>query len=100
MTPTATVRFMSRIAKRPKGGYSVKLSTHMGLVGLKTTKAESPLRRVLGAYSVTLPVLRSILATSSSNLQAMWAVWQSSSGVYPSSILPGWFITIIWASKV
>ncbi len=33
MTPTATVWRMSRTAKRPRGGYCWKDSTHMGLVG-------------------------------------------------------------------
>lgn len=42
MTPTATVCLMSRTAKRPKGGKSVKASTHMGLVGTRVTMAASP----------------------------------------------------------
>lgn len=36
-TPTATVCRMSRTAKRPRGGYSVKDSTTMGLEGSKVT---------------------------------------------------------------
>jgi hypothetical protein len=32
-------------------------------------------------------------------LQAMWAVWQSKTGVYPFEIWPGWFKTITWAVK-
>lgn len=42
MTPTATVCLMSRTAKRPKGGKSVNVSTHIGLVGTKSTMAASP----------------------------------------------------------
>ena len=42
MTPTATVWRMSRTAKRPSGGYAVKGSTHMGLVGTIFTYAASP----------------------------------------------------------
>lgn len=42
MTPTATVCRMSRTAKRPSGGYMVKGSTHMGLVGIIFTYAASP----------------------------------------------------------
>ena len=29
----------------------------------------------------------------------MWEVWQSTIGVYPFLIDPGWLITIIWAMK-
>lgn len=36
-TPTATVCRMSRTAKRPRGGYSVKDSTTMGFEGSKVT---------------------------------------------------------------
>lgn len=42
MTPTATVCLMSRTAKRPSGGKSVKASTHMGLEGTRQTIAASP----------------------------------------------------------
>merc|ERR1711909_42908 len=42
MTPTATVCRMSRTAKRPRGAYSVKASTHIGLEGTSFTMAESP----------------------------------------------------------
>ena len=42
MTPTATVCFMSRTAKRPRGGYWEKDSTTMGLLGTRVTMAESP----------------------------------------------------------
>lgn len=92
ITPTATVCFMSLTANLPKGGYSVKVSQHMGLVGFKMIKAESPFLIDFGYSSVALPVLLSILAWISWNLQAMWAVWQSRTGVYPFSICPGWFM--------
>ena len=42
ITPTATVCLMSRTAKRPSGGYSVKASTHIGLDGIILTMAASP----------------------------------------------------------
>lgn len=80
MTPTATVCFISLTANLPKGGYSVKVSQHMGLEGFKTTMAESPFLMNLGSSSVALPVLLSILDWISWNLQAMWAVWQSKTG--------------------
>jgi hypothetical protein len=43
-----------------------------------------------GSSSRTLPDLLSILVCNSWNLQAIWAVWQSKTGVYPAEIYPGW----------
>merc|ERR1711915_291931 len=40
--PTATVCLMSRTAKRPSGGYSVKASTHIGLDGIILTDLMTP----------------------------------------------------------
>lgn len=80
MTPTATVCLMSRTAKRPRGGYWEKLSTHMGFPGTISTMAASPDFRDLGLSSSFLPERRSIFSFSSANLQAMWAVWQSMTG--------------------
>merc|ERR1712083_237802 len=57
ITPTATVCLMSLTANLPRGGNSAKGSTHMGL-----------------------PVRLSTFSRISANLQAMWAVWQSSTG--------------------
>lgn len=62
MTPTATVHFISLTAKRPKGGYSEKVSQQRGLSGFINTKAESPLAIELGFSSLIAPVLLSILA--------------------------------------
>merc|ERR1712226_894760 len=81
MTPTATVCRMSRTAKRPRGAYSVKASTHIGLEGTSFTMAESPDFTHLGVSSRAFPERRSIFWRISSNLQAMWAVWQSRTGV-------------------
>ena len=81
MTPTATVWRMSRTAKRPSGGNSAKVSTHIGLLGMSLIMAASPDLTLLGFSSMALLVRRSIFSTSSANLQAMWAVWQSSTGV-------------------
>lgn len=64
----------------PSGGYSEKLSTHMGFPGTMSTMAASPDFRALGLSSSFLPERRSIFSLSSANLQAMWAVWQSSTG--------------------
>merc|ERR1719174_143388 len=36
----------------------------------------------------------------SENLQAMWAVWQSSTGVYPLEIWPGCSMMMTWAVKL
>lgn len=58
----------------PSGGYSEKLSTHMGLPGTISTMAASPDLRDLGLSSSFLPDRRSIFSLSSANLQAMWAV--------------------------
>merc|ERR1712198_11751 len=80
MTPTATVCFMSRTAKRPRGWYSENFSTHMGLDGMKTTMAASPLLMNLGLSSSFFPDRRSIFSLISENLQAMCEVWQSSTG--------------------
>ena len=40
-TPTASVDFISRTAKRPNGAYCEKASTHIGLEGTILTIAES-----------------------------------------------------------
>ena len=80
MTPTATVCLMSRTANLPRGGYELKASTHMGLLGIRVIIPASPDFRALGASSNFLPERRSIFSLISSNLQAMWAVWQSRTG--------------------
>jgi len=59
----------------------VKASQHIGLVGTNYTMAASLDFNPLGSSSITLPDLLSILVTNSENLQAMWAVWQSNTGV-------------------
>merc|ERR1711981_888048 len=71
MTPTATVLFISRTANLPRGGKSVKDSTHMGLVGFKVTIAQSPVLMNLGSFSSSAPDLLSILFWIFSNLQAI-----------------------------
>jgi hypothetical protein len=71
ITPTATVYFISLTANLPKGGYSVKTSQHMALVGIKVMMAASLDFKCLGSSSITLPVLLSILVCNSANLQAM-----------------------------
>jgi len=86
MTPTATVCFISLTANLPSGGYSEKTSTHIGFDGIKVTKAASPVLMNFGSSSRTTPVLLSILDLISANLQAIWAVWQSRTGVYPFPI--------------
>jgi len=45
--------------------------------------AASPVLINLGSSSRTAPFLLSILLLISENLHAMWAVWQSKTGVYP-----------------
>merc|ERR1712126_464857 len=80
MTPTATVCLMSRTANRPRGGEAENGSTDMGLEGAISTMAASPFLMVLGKASNSLPERRSHLLRISSNLQAMWAVWQSMTG--------------------
>ncbi|BAT94445.1 hypothetical protein VIGAN_08105000 [Vigna angularis var. angularis] len=71
---------MSLTAKRPSGGYSEKVSTTMGFVGIIFTKPASPFFRNLGSFSSSLPDRLSILVTSSANFTAMWEVWQSRTG--------------------
>merc|ERR1719318_634707 len=51
MTPTATVCLMSRTANLPRGGSSENGSTHMGLLGVRTTMAASPDLMNLGLSS-------------------------------------------------
>lgn len=52
---------MSLTANLPRGGYSEKTSTQIGLVGINLTIAESPDLINLGYSSNTLAVLLSIL---------------------------------------
>ena len=99
MIPTPIVCFMSLIANLPKGGYSLKVSQTRGLVGTILTMAQSPDLMAYGSSSRTLPFLLSIFCIIFSNLQAIWAVWQSKTGVYPLAICPGCLITITWALK-
>jgi len=65
ITPTATVYFISLTANLPRGGYSVKTSQDMGLVGVKVMMAASLDFNPLGSSSKTLPVLLSILVCNS-----------------------------------
>jgi len=74
---------MSLTANLPNGGYSANDSQHIGLVGNKLTIAASPYLTNFGSASRTAPFLLSILLIISANLQAMWDVWQSKTGVYP-----------------
>ena len=86
MTPTATVCLMSRTANLrreiesegttikegmrthlPRGGKSVKGSTHMGLLGVSLTIAASPDLMNLGLSSTDLPVRRSTFSLISAN---------------------------------
>ncbi|KAJ0616888.1 hypothetical protein HanIR_Chr02g0095471 [Helianthus annuus] len=71
---------MSRTANLPRGGYSAKVSTTIGLVGSILTIPASPFFKNLGSFSSSLPDRRSILVNSSENLTAMWEVWQSRTG--------------------
>lgn len=71
ITPTATVYFISLTANLPKGGYSVKVSQDIALVGIIVTIAASLDFKNLGSSSIVLPVLLSILVINSLNLQAM-----------------------------
>merc|ERR1711937_809729 len=89
MTPTATVCFMSRTAKRPRGAYCEKASTHMGFWGMSSIMAASPDLTTWGSSSRTLPSRLSILVRILAHLQAMWEVWQSQTGAYPFLIPPG-----------
>jgi len=89
ITPTATVYFISLTANLPNGGYSLKTSTHIGLLGTIFTIAASPFLTNFGSDSIDLPVLLSILSINSLNLQAICAVWQSKTGQYPFPIYPG-----------
>ena len=91
ITPTATVYFMSLTANLPNGGYSEKTSQHNGFDGVKVIIAASPDLMNFGSSSRMAPFLLSIFDLISANLHAMWAVWQSKTGVYPLVIYPGWF---------
>lgn len=65
------VCLMSRTAKRPRGGKSVKVSTHMGLEGTSSMMAASPDLMNFGLSSSFLPERRSHFSLISRNLQAM-----------------------------
>jgi hypothetical protein len=65
ITPTATVYFISLTANLPSGGYSEKISTHIGFVGTNLTIAASPDLTNFGSSSMTLPVLLSFFETIS-----------------------------------
>ncbi len=60
-TPTETVRLRSLTANLPSDGYSAKLSTHIGFVGVIRTIAESPALIDYGSSSRTSPVFLSTL---------------------------------------
>ncbi|KAI4384023.1 hypothetical protein MLD38_009795 [Melastoma candidum] len=92
ITPTATVCLMSLTANLPNGGYSERVSTTMGLVGIIFTIPASPFFENLGSFSSSFPDRLSILVESSANLTAMCKVWQSRTGAYPLPIWPGWFM--------
>merc|ERR550537_1635323 len=79
--PTATVLRMSRMAKRPSGGKDEKGSTHNGLDGMRTAMQAWPVLTELGNFFFVLPERGSISVTMVLNLHAMWAVWQSRTGV-------------------
>mmetsp|Transcript_11906 Transcript_11906/g.24186 ORF Transcript_11906/g.24186 Transcript_11906/m.24186 type:complete len:266 (-) Transcript_11906:668-1465(-) len=100
-TPTATVVFWSRTAKRPSGGYSLKTSTHMGAWGRNLTTAASPACNVSGFISRTWPVRRSVLESSSSKTQGTLAVWHSTQSTQPAAISPalGGLRMMTWARK-
>ena len=86
------VYFISLIANLPRGGYSLKFSTHIALVGLILIIAQSDYLMNYGFSSRVLPVLLSFFSKIFSNLEAIWAVWQSNTGVYPLLIYPGCLI--------
>mmetsp|Transcript_19658 Transcript_19658/g.61783 ORF Transcript_19658/g.61783 Transcript_19658/m.61783 type:complete len:293 (+) Transcript_19658:309-1187(+) len=100
-TPTATVVFWSRTAKRPRGGYSLNGSTHMGAWGLKRTTAASPACSVSGRISRTWPVRRSVLDKSSSKTHGTRAVWHSTHSTHPAPTSPalGGLRMMTWAKK-
>ena len=93
------VHFISLMANLPRGGYYLKFSTHIALVGTIWIIPQSFFLKNSGFSSLTFPDLLSIFFKSLLNLEAIWAVWQSKTGVYPSLICPGCLITMIWASK-
>ena len=72
---------MSLTANLPNGGYSANTSHDIGFVGFNVIIAASPDLTNFGYSSKTLPVLLSILDLICKNLQAIWAVWQSKTGV-------------------
>jgi len=65
---------MSLTANLPRGGYSEKISQHIGLVGTMVTIAASPVLTNFGSSSRTAPLRLSIFEIISANLQAIWAV--------------------------
>ena len=93
--PAATVCPMSRMANLPRGGKSLAVSTTMGFVGSTLTTAMSPVFRKSGCSCFACPDLGSMVLTSSTNLHAVWVVWQWKTGVYPTVMTEGWFRTTI-----
>jgi len=65
ITPTATVCLISRTAKRPNGGKSVKVSTESGFDGARSMIAASPDLMNFGLSSIFLPERRSIFSLMS-----------------------------------
>ena len=84
ITPTATVYFISLTANLPRGGKALNYSTHIGLLGTSLTIAASPYLINFGSSSIKTPDLLSTFCLIYSNLQAIWAVWQSRTGQYPA----------------
>ena len=74
MTPTATACLMLQTAKRPRGGYIGRLSTHTGLSRTTSAMAASPDFRDFGPSSSCFPERRSIFSFSSADFQATGAV--------------------------
>ncbi|KAK6794425.1 hypothetical protein RDI58_007878 [Solanum bulbocastanum] len=79
-TTTATVQLMSLTAKRPNVGYSAKVSTTIGLVGIILTIPASPFFNNFASFSSSLSEHPSMLVKISANFTAIWEVWQSSTG--------------------
>ena len=95
-TPTVTVLFHISDSESSEWRiFGEGLTAHW--LGFMVTKAESALLMAFGSSLVALPVLLPIFSLICSNLQAMWAVWQSKGAVTVLNL--NWRM-INWAKKL
>ena len=80
----------------PRGGKSVKGSTHMGLLGVSLTMAASPDLMNLGLSSTDLPVRRSTFSLISANWKKKMRLDQERRRLYKNNEDFGIFVQVYY----